>query len=133
MSVPNDVISGESVHLQPNSRRRLLTGVVGGVAAWIASGLGRAAPTRAADGEAVHVGGEYFGSTVTKVTINTQGNTALGGESSTGVGVHGKSTSSTGVFGETGSWAGVLGTGVSGTGVEGPQRLWRRRHWQQQL
>ena len=71
------------------SRRALLAGALGGIGAWIASGIGRASPARAADGDPVLVGSENNSTSVTKLTNNATSDTVLQGDSTSGIGVSG--------------------------------------------
>jgi hypothetical protein len=115
-----------SESIASSSRRSLLAAAAGGLIALVAQALGRAAPVRAADGEAVLVGGEYTGTSVTKITNTTNSSTVLQGDSTDGVGVVGTSVNLTGVWGQSGSevgvfgsspFKGVYGSSSSGTGV----------------
>jgi hypothetical protein len=113
-----------------HTRRALLAGGIGGLAAVAASGL-RPLPTVAGDGEAMVVGGEYTADSVTKITTTEDNGVAIEGQSPTGWGVvgrgddsmfggvYGRSTAGAGVVGEGGSGAGVSGNSDSGTGVIG--------------
>jgi len=120
----------------PRTRRSVLAGALGGLAAVAANALGRPMPTLAADGQAMLVGGEYSSSSVTSVT-NATGNGIYGGSLDTGIavtgqgnqgiGVHGFSTTNIGVLGETiGTVAAIAGrsfgggTGVLGTADNAP-------------
>jgi hypothetical protein len=124
----------------PASRRALLTAGLGGLLALVAGALGRPAVTRAADGDAVLVGGEYTSTTPTQITNLTDpvpvivGNTAssigvygtssaegigVGGNSQTGSGLSGTSTSGPGVAAASTSGTGVFGQSASGIGVFG--------------
>jgi hypothetical protein len=115
----------------PRTRRAILVGGLGGLAAFAADALGRPAATMASDGQTMLVGGEYSSSSVTAVT-NATGNGfhagslgtgfALTGQGSQGIGVHGFSTFNIGVLGETdsSSLAAVAGRSFGGgTGVLG--------------
>jgi hypothetical protein len=115
----------------PRTRRAILAGGLGGLAALAANALGRPAPTLASDGQAMLVGGEYSSSSVTSVT-NATGNGFYGGslgtgfavtgQSNQGIGVHGFSTSNIGVLGESssGSVAAIAGRSFGGgTGLLG--------------
>jgi hypothetical protein len=115
----------------PRTRRAVLAGALGGLAAVAANALGRPMPTLAADGQTMLVGGEYSSSSVTSVT-NATGNGIYGGslgtgiavtgQSNQGIGVHGFSTSSIGALGETSSSVEAAVAGRSfggGTGVLG--------------
>jgi hypothetical protein len=115
----------------PRTRRAILAGGLGGLAAFAANALDRPAATLASDGQAMLVGGEYSSSSVTSVT-NASGNGiyagslgtgfALTGQGNQGIGVHGFSTFHIGVLGETdsSSQAAVAGRSFGGgTGVLG--------------
>jgi len=110
------------------SRRELLAAAAGGVLALVASAVGRPLPARAADGEAVLVGGAYDSTSVTKITnssprisaeVDGNSSTAFRGGSPHGIAVHGVSDSYVGVWGHSASGAGVRGTSDSGGGVVG--------------
>jgi hypothetical protein len=98
------------------SRRALLTAAFGAGIGTVASALGRPLPARAADGEAVVVGGEYIASSVTKFETVVTREAALWGVSDSGSGVRGYSTSGYGVEGWSSAVAGV---GVSGGSDKG--------------
>ena len=128
--------------LQPESkspsRRALLAGALGGIGAWAASAIGRASPVRA-EGQYVHVGGEYTDATsVTLIqnqttsaavfrAINTAGGTGIWSSSNSfygiystsgsGIGVEGESSSSIGVRGYSGSTTQAAIVGWSGGGA----------------
>jgi hypothetical protein len=89
------------------SRRALLAGAIGGIGALAATVIGRAAPVRAVDGQAVVVGGEYTGSSATG--FQTTDTLALYGDSVSQVGVAGGSHSNSGVFGHSTTEIGVYG------------------------
>lgn len=91
------------------SRRALLLASVGGAAALVAQALGRPLTARAADGDAMLVGGEYTGDSITQIT--TAGDiTAIGGGSETGAGLLGNAQSGWGVLGTADTGIGVAGT-----------------------
>jgi hypothetical protein len=100
------------------SRRTLLTGLVGGLAAAVAGTLGRAQPASARDPDDVRKGGSNSTTNVTTIT-----NTAAGGSAflaigtGSGAGVTAFSTSGNGVVASTTSGFGVYGFSSSGTGV----------------
>ena len=96
-----------------SSRRALLAGALGGIGAWAASAAARVSPVRAADDDPMLVGGEYTGSTVTRITNSTTSATVLWGESSSGIGVRGSSSSYIGVRGSSSSYIGVFGTNTA--------------------
>jgi hypothetical protein len=116
-----------------STRRALLAASIGGVGAWVAGALGRAAPVAAANGDVVNVGDNLTGTATTVFNVSTANFSALWGNSTagsgTGVGVRGDTASTgsgaAGVLGNggrvgvlgNGSDAGVLGRG--GTGVRG--------------
>jgi hypothetical protein len=115
----------------PRTRRAILAGGLGGLAALAAHALGRPRSALASDGQTMLVGGEYSSTSVTAVT-NATGNGFYGGSLGTGIavtgqgnqgiGVHGFSTAEIGVLGETdsSSWAAVTGRSFGGgTGVLG--------------
>jgi hypothetical protein len=103
----------------PSSRRALLGAAIGGVAAFVAQGLARPLPVRAADGETVLVGGEYTSTSVTKISNTTTGDNVLEGESSSGTGVTGVSSAGIGVYGIGVYGIAVYGNSVAGVGVWG--------------
>jgi hypothetical protein len=109
--------------VQPESksptRRALLAGALGGIGAWAAGAIGRAHPARAADGEAVVVGGEYTATSVTKISNLTNSNAVLQGVSSSGTGVTGSSSSFYGVQAVSITGGGLGAFTNSGTGVYG--------------
>lgn len=121
MTTPVQIPSPESAPPASTTptRRALLAGALGALAALAASAIGRPSPVRA-EGQAVVVGGEYLDATsTTKITNLTTGEIVLWGESSTGTGVRGDSSSNTGVYGQSSSLFGVQGFSWSGTGVRG--------------
>ena len=109
----------------PRTRRALPAGGIGGLAAVVASTLGRRLPVSAADGQTVVVGGEYTASSRTLFSAGTTGATTLVGRCATalepavfglnmsGVGVNGQSTSGPAFLGERASGNGVVGSSVS--------------------
>jgi hypothetical protein len=67
--------------LKAASRRALLAGALGGIGAWAAGAIGRVSNLRAADGDAVQVGGSHLGTATTRITIpSIQLAGLLGGE-----------------------------------------------------
>lgn len=107
------------------SRRAVLMAGASGLAAMVAGVLGRASPVRA-EGEAMHVGGDYLEATsATQLKNTTTDNDVLIATSTKGGrGVYGKSTGHSGVEGQTlADWphAGVRGFTLQerGTGVRG--------------
>ena len=113
----------------PRTRRALLAGGIGGMAAWAAAAIGRASPVQA-DGEIVHVGDVITTATVrteirnqtndTSVFLAASGAGGIGvdGQSTTGYGVHGVSQG-TAIFGEGGNGSGVFGISNAFSGVSG--------------
>jgi hypothetical protein len=114
------------------SRRAVLVGGIGGIAALVASALGRPPTVRAADGEAVTVGGTFEGVTPTTITNHAAGGVAVAGHSdapgglgigiygeSPGRGVTGQTTVGRGVNGIATAGVGVFGGSTTGTGVQG--------------
>lgn len=104
----------------PRSRRALLAGGLGGLAALAVQALGRPVRVNAADGQTVVVGGEYTSSSPTKITNGSAGDPgiAIWGASTQSVGVYGSSSGAAGVVGETSNGNGVHGFGTS-AGVRG--------------
>jgi hypothetical protein len=131
MEVP--AVSVAAVAADPvRSRRELLAAAAGGVLALVAGAIGHPPPVRAADGEAVLVGGEYDSTSATRITnssprISTavegtpawDSSTAFRGDSPHGIAVHGVSDSYVGVWGHSASVVGVRGTSDSGRAVVG--------------
>lgn len=103
----------------PHSRRALLAGGIGGLGVVLASGLGRPSPICGADDDAMHVGGEYSASTVTKLTNLATDDPVLAAVTVSGIAIHGTSTSGRGVFGEGDECPAVEGQSNSGIGVAG--------------
>jgi hypothetical protein len=114
----------------PRSRRALLTGLSGAIAALAAQALGRPLPALA-EGETMHVGGDYFDATSATqlkntttdndvlIVSTTKGGHAVYGKSTKGIGVAGVSTSFLGVRGFSTTWHGVFGSSDSSVGVRG--------------
>lgn len=109
----------------PRSRRSLLAGALGGASVLAADALAKANPVAAVNGEPVLLG---QGTTPTDnaataaTVVNATGSNAVGGISSTAIGVYGRSSGTgpraTGVFGATGTGGGVADD-TSDTGVYG--------------
>jgi hypothetical protein len=105
------------------TRRAILIGALGGIAASVAAAVGRATPVSAADGDTVLVGGTYsathttvFDTGHTSVLafagLNLADGTGVAGSSMTGIGIRGASKSTT--------RPATLGLGYgNGTGVQG--------------
>jgi hypothetical protein len=104
----------------PRTRRAVLLGVGGAIAALAAQALARPLATRA-EGEAIVVGGEYTDAlSLTKIKGDIS--EVLRGESTgSGPGVHGVSHTGIGVFGEsyTDAGIGVFGVSIPGTAMHG--------------
>jgi hypothetical protein len=114
------------------SRRTLLAGALGGLAAWAAAAIGRATPVAATNGDPVIVGSANIGSTRTIITATAPDEPAVVGlatanPGTSGIGVQGVSgaLSGSGVLGEATNTnhnaAGVRGVTASpnGAGVWG--------------
>ena len=120
----------------PRTRRALLAAGLGGVAAVVASALGRPAPTRAANGDPVLAGQANTATAATSIS-NTGGGTGLlavsgpdvvapaakiglygyANQDSNARAVYGKSLVGTGVWGNSDTGRGLFGRSTSGTGV----------------
>jgi hypothetical protein len=112
------------------SRRALLVGALGGLAALAAQALGRPLPVHAQD-EFIQVGHEYPNATsrtyirngTNNATVFNAASTSSGvgvwGGSFSSDGVHGDSSSGNGVSGVSSSSYGVIGQSISGVGVFG--------------
>jgi len=131
-------VSGESTTPETTrrSRRVLLTGVMGGIAAWAAGALGRSSPVRAGvDGDLVL----DVVNTVTSLTglvnntsnstvfssVSNQAGTGVSGYSQAGVGVYAQSTVGTGLYGFSNDGTAVVGFNnqtVSNPAVRGASR-----------
>jgi len=72
----------------PRTRRALLGAGLGALVASVAEALGRGAPTRAANGQFVTVGGTFTGTTRTSFTNTASQGNALEGNSGSGSGPH---------------------------------------------
>lgn len=113
------------------SRRAILAGALGGVGAWAVAAIGGRSRARAADGDAILVGGAYEATSTTVLSNNSDADTvlqlnanfdgaALVAHSPGGDGVSGQTGSGNGVHGWTEfDGTGVLGRSVMGTGVIG--------------
>jgi len=99
----------------PTSRRVLLAGALGGLAALAGSAFGRPSPVRATNGDPILVGHTYTATTVTE--IDATGAPAIRGTSDSSVGVWGSSTSASGVAGVSSTYYGVVGSSTSSYGV----------------
>src|SRR5262245_47631815 len=112
----------------PRSRRAILAASLGGAAALVANALGRPLPAEAANGDTMHVGGEYTSTAVTYIENSASGDPGIAfwGASPASVGVYGSSSATSGVVGEGpegvhgyGGTIGVQGEAASGDGVVG--------------
>jgi hypothetical protein len=122
---------------ESRTRRSLLTAGLGGLAAWIASALGRASPVRA-EGEYIQVGGDYYSATSTTriengtntsdvfVARSMAGGAGLIGVSDTDDGVRGVTEATggvaSGVFGYAPTRWGVYGQSTTDVGVRAVSR-----------
>jgi hypothetical protein len=130
----------------PRSRRALLAGTLGGLAAAVAGTLGQPTVVRAHDPDDVRLGAANSSPNATSFTntfnstwgtgdaiegyadgpfgtgvvgVNASSGTGVGGGSDSGDGVSGNSTSGDGVSGYSASGPGVFGRSDSSTGVVG--------------
>jgi hypothetical protein len=102
------------------SRRALLTGAFGGVAAAVAGSLGRARPVAAHDPDDVRLGASNSADIRTTIVSTTTDGDAFGGYANgQGIGLYGQSQSGWGVTGWSGLGTGVYGASSSGTGLRG--------------
>jgi hypothetical protein len=100
------------------SRRALLVGSLGGLAALVAQALGRPAAVAAHDPDDVRLGVINHALGVTGIFSDAMdGNGFFGLGTGSGYGVHGQSDSAAGVFGLSGSGSGVFGLSGSANGV----------------
>jgi hypothetical protein len=101
------------------SRRAVLLGAIGGVAASVVAAVGRASHVDAANGDIVKVGHTYSATTRTAIKVDTT-QTAFFGSSPSGYGIHGYSANDVGVYGSNESLGiGVKGKSTTGKGVQG--------------
>jgi len=118
------------IETPPRSRRTVLAGALAGLGAIVASGIGRPAPLRAANGDPVILGQANTATTQTAISntatngaaLQVNGNGAgngINGYSPSGAGINGSSGSGVGVHGYSPSGGGVLGESTSGNGVSG--------------
>jgi hypothetical protein len=102
------------------SRRALLAGALGGLGAVVATAIGRASAVRAADGDAVTVGGSFTATTGTQITNTSNSNFVLLASTTSGVAFEGGSTSGYAFYGSSSnSGVGVFGRSTSYIGVWG--------------
>ena len=112
------------------SRRALLAGALGGLGAWTASVIGRAAPAEAAAGDTIRMGRlNKAGGTSTELQTDSSGAAFLVKQSSGAPAIRGVATSGravvgvagsngTGVWGDSLDHIGVRATSNLGTGLE---------------
>jgi hypothetical protein len=103
----------------PSSRRSLLAASVGALAALAAGAVARPLSTRAANGDALTVGGKYNATGTTRIIDSSTSADVFRGVSTSGTGVHGLSTSGTGVRGEAPQGTGLFGKSTDSYGVVG--------------
>jgi hypothetical protein len=114
----------------PRSRRALLVGAAGGLAALAAQALGRPLPARAANGDPVLLGKSNLGTDVTYIVNTSSGDietlvvlkengTAMRGSTTSGIGVEGSSGVGRGVHGFSRDNYGVHGVSSNTYGVFG--------------
>jgi hypothetical protein len=104
----------------PTSRRALLAGTVGGLAALAAQALGRPRSASAHDPDDVLLGGSNTATFMTRIYNSFPDRSAIGGEATgSGSGVDGSSQSGPGIEGYSGSGQGVYGSSLLGVGVFG--------------
>jgi hypothetical protein len=120
----------EAITTSSKSRRALLAGALGGLGAWAATAVGRAAPARADNGDPV-LAGQTTEATSATVLLNIANGTnvlevksqldgtAIRGESDDGIGVIGDSNGNSGVLGTSTTGPGVVGSSDSVAGVVG--------------
>jgi hypothetical protein len=106
------------------SRRAILLGALGGVAAAAAAVVERADPVSATNGDTVHVGHTYTASVTTKIVgTGSVVETFTGVGEGTSTGLYGVSQSGVGVSGTGDRYAGVAGQSHRGWGVLGESGL----------
>jgi hypothetical protein len=104
----------------PRSRRALLAGLVGGIGAWAAAGIGRAAPAQAAAGDPLlmaraNIGGPY----PTRLKHNTDTLGFQVEQNGDGSAIYGIAGAGIGVIGSSDEASGVYGFSVDNVGVHG--------------
>jgi hypothetical protein len=100
----------------PRSRRALLAGMLGGIAASVAGGLGRAQPVTAHDPDDVRLGADNSTTSATRISNGAANGTAFAGHANgTGWGVSGDSPLGIGVFASSDSGYGVYSLNASVT------------------
>jgi hypothetical protein len=90
----------------PRSRRALLLAATGGALAAAAASVARLNPVRAADGDAVTVGGSFDGTQTTQISNTSNDSTTFVAESDSGTALEGTSSNGTGVSAKTSSNSG---------------------------
>ena len=124
-------MTADSTHTSPRSRRALLAGALGGLAAWAASTASRVDPAAATTGDPIRMGRlNRAGGTSTELQTNSSkpafraiqlgGGAALRGDATTGRGVMGiAGGDGAGVWGYSPGHYGVSGNSRHGSGVAG--------------
>jgi hypothetical protein len=102
----------------PRTRRALLAGGLGGLAALVASALGRPLPARAGTDGDVVLDAVNTATGTTKIVNTTSDVPVFTGQSTTGTGLYGRSTTQYGVRGHSASDSGVYATSGTGIAVE---------------
>jgi hypothetical protein len=110
----------EAINTSSKSRRALLAGALGGLGAWAATAVGRAASVRADNGDPV-LAGQTTEATLVTSLLNTVNDTTVFEATSqlSGVAIRGESDGGIGVIGDSNGNSGVLGTSITGPGVVG--------------
>lgn len=104
----------------PRTRRALLAGGLGGLAALVAAALGRPLEARAVDGQTVKVGQTHTATSTTALTNADNGQTVFLAQTKTGAAIEGiATTSGTGVSGTSVDAWGVYGHSIHEAGVAG--------------
>lgn len=103
------------------SRRAVLTGAFGGLAALAAAAVARPSKALAHDGDDLIIGQENTSTEFTRLTLSTEepSSAAFIGRTDTGVGLRGRSVTGQGVQGFSSSSAGVQGFSDTDAGVNG--------------
>jgi hypothetical protein len=121
MSAPAEAqtTSAQGQPTRVSSRRALLGAGVGALAATLASALGRATPSRAADGQTVVIGGTFSATKTTQISNMTTADRVFRAVSQQGVAVSAKTVGNVAVFAESEASNAVRGISQSGSGVGG--------------
>ena len=101
------------------SRRAVLAGVVGGIGAFLAAAVGRAAPARASDPNDVVLGSPNTASTTTSITNSTTNAAVFSAVSTSGIALRGESEFYDAIWGVSDSGAGVFGKSTNLIAVGG--------------